>query len=488
MSKQKKNLVTLLVLCVILAVSVVAYFLVPKGDTDSTSSTEDTTSDDDETEDTITVDTIDTDTIVSVKISKKGKTTLSLEKDDDTWKLTDDKEVPLDEDTVTDLFECLNPVSASKEIDKEEISLSDCGLEEPAMTIQVETSDGSSYQYDLGIEVPILGGYYGTSSSGDKIYCMADSLYSTFDIKAKSLMSVEELPEIDESDMKYISVDNKKGDDFEAKKVSKKERVNSSSKWNITKPYDQPLAASTTDWSTTLGYFTDLSFSELEEYNAKDLSKYGLKNPSSVITIKYKKKTLVLYVGKTNSDGDYYVCRKGSSNVYTMLADTVESMTELDVFNAMDTYVYDVAVSEISGFDVSFGKTKLKVTCDTEETSEAASDSAVSSETSDTSLDNTTFTLNGKSVSDDDKSTLYEPYSAISELTYSGKVDSSVKAKSGDSVLTIVYHESGQDVTVKFLPYDGTNFYIVDKDGMNYFLVDKPMVDQIIKKFKNVNN
>ena len=53
-------------------------------------------------------------------------------------------------------------------------------------------------------------------------------------------------------------------------------------------------------------------------------------------------------------------------------------------------------------------------------------------------------------------------------------------------MLTIVYHEDKRDVTVKYLPYDGINFYRVEKSGMDYFLVDKLSVDDVIEKFKGI--
>ena len=50
----------------------------------------------------------------------------------------------------------------------------------------------------------------------------------------------------------------------------------------------------------------------------------------------------------------------------------------------------------------------------------------------------------------------------------------------------IVYHEANRDVTVTYRPYDGTNFYRVDKNGMDYFLVDKLSVDAVIEAFKTL--
>ena len=47
----------------------------------------------------------------------------------------------------------------------------------------------------------------------------------------------------------------------------------------------------------------------------------------------------------------------------------------------------------------------------------------------------------------------------------------------------IVYHEENQDVTIRYLPYDGTNFYRVDKNGEMLFLTDKRAVDDTAKAF-----
>ena len=64
--------------------------------------------------------------------------------------------------------------------------------------------------------------------------------------------------------------------------------------------------------------------------------------------------------------------------------------------------------------------------------------------------------------------------------------DNKVKPKSNKPVLTIVYHENNRDVTVRYLPYDGINFYRVEKNGMDYFLVDKLSVDAVIEAFKTL--
>ena len=304
------------------------------------------------------------------------------------------------------------------------------------------------------------------------------------------------------------------------------------SNWNITAPYAKPLATSQSEWSTVLGYFTSLAYEEMVEYDSRNLQKYGLKNPQAVISVNYyqaKKgytpsatatpdanalgnsssessyvipenkrdyKSLHLYVGKKTGDS-YYVCEQGKKNVYKMSAGTVENITGLDAYTNMDHCVYSVLATSIKGYDVTYGDTTLKVT--RKSVPKDDSESAATPEATPTATENGTavgnatdssqkniWTLNGKKISDDDERDFLSPYSLAYLLEYSGKAEDNVKPKSEEPVLTIVYHEDKRDVTVKYLPYDGINFYRVEKNGMDYFLVDKLSVDDVIEKFKGI--
>lgn len=72
-------------------------------------------------------------------------------------------------------------------------------------------------------------------------------------------------------------------------------------------------------------------------------------------------KSLNLLIGKKTKDS-YYVCEKGSRNVYTMSSDTIEKITKLDAYTNMDHCVYSVLATSIKGYDVTYGNTTLSVT------------------------------------------------------------------------------------------------------------------------------
>lgn len=537
MSGKKKNVITLLSLCVVLAVCLVLYFVLP-GVTSGTEDggTSDTAEDgvDTDSEGSITVDTIAEEKIDTVTVSKAGKKVWTLKHKKDSWQLTGLQAAPVDSDTVTAILGNLEPVTATQRFTAESEDLSAYGLDEPALTVDVATNDGENYQYQIGSEVPKSDmGYYGKSAGSDEIFCINTAFVTAFDVSEISLVKMDELPDIEADYMTYIQVDNKSAKDFEAKLVSDKEKVDFYSNWNITAPYAKPLATSSSDWSTVLGYFSALTYEEMVAFQCQNLKKYGLEEPSSVITVKYYQakegytptatatpsttvsstsssdesyiipeemreyKTLQLCVGKKKGES-YYVCEKGKKDVYMMSASSLENITKLDAYTNMDHCVYSVLATSIKGYDVTYGDTTLKVTRksvkkDDSENSEATATPTATATESGTAVSNDTdssqkniWTLNGKTISEDDENDFLTPYSQAYLLEYSEKADDDVKPKSSKPVLTIVYHEDNRDVTVKYLPYDGINFYRVEKNGMDYFLVDKLAVDDVIEKFKGI--
>lgn len=508
---KKKNLFILLGLLALLSLSIALYFLVPQGEKEEAGGGDGQTA---SPVQEVTVDNISKEDIVALEVKKNGKTSYCLVKEKDSWKVSGQEAIPLDESKVTELFGCLAPVKAAKTLERTEDSLKDYGLEKPAYTIIVKTKE-ETYQYDIGIEVPVEGGYYGVSSTDNRwIYCMSASLVSDLNIDTNSLALRDELPEIDEDSMVYVSVDNRKGRDFEAEYAEEGERVNSYSKWNITKPMEKPLATSSKNWSTFLGYFNAMTFGNLVSYGEDNLGKYGLDIPSSIITVRYfetkadyqpesgdssdsgsadsasgeetvpekyrEYHTLKVRIGKKKSES-YYACLDGSDHVYLLNGDVVEKMTKLNLFEAMDHCVYATLATKIDGYEAVYGNTKLTVTRTSEKKEESSGESSDNSD-----KEKNIWTLNGKTISAEEESDFLTPYSSAYLLEYSAVADDSVKPKGKKPVLTMIYHESARDVTVSYYPYDGTNFYRVDRDGMNYFLVDKRSVDDIIKSFRKI--
>ncbi len=503
MTKKKKHVITVVSLLAVMAVLLALYFLIPQGEDAEKESAQNAGA-------TIPVVKISADQVTGVEVQKKGEG-FSLKKEGDQWKLADMPEAPVDTKVVEGMFGCLNPVKAVREISGGEGSAADYGLEKPQLTVQITTLDGSSYQFALGDSVPAAGGNY-AMFNGDKMYALDDSVYSAFDVKKNSLIAKEEVAQIDGDYLTSISVENEGVTTFEAKVVSDSKKVDKYTNWIITKPYKEPLAGATTDqWDTLQNYFTSVTFDELEEYGCDDLKKYGFEKPAAVVKVGYfeikdgyqipeetaapgketvsvvgqntnktplvpeehrKKLGYTLTFGKKAEDGSYYVRLNDSQNVYRMSGETAEEMLTVDAYTNMDHCVYSTLATDIEGYDVVTGGKKITVTRETAKDDEGK--------------DKNVWKVNGTQIPDDKEEEFLTPYSKAYLLEFASFAKKDVKPKSDEPVLTIVYHEGDRDVTVKYLPYDGTNFYRVDKNGMDYFLVNKRSVDDAAKAFEGL--
>lgn len=281
MSKGKKQALTLAGLCVLMAAAIVLYFLVPQGEDENTGEQESTS-------ETLRVFDVEKDNITAISVSREGEEPISLHKEEAGWKLEDLPEAPLDQETVESMFQALSPVTATKELAGDSGSRQEYGLEKPQMTVKITTSDGKSHEIYFGDTVPVGGGNYGMTAENDKIYTFADTLYNSLDVEKNSLISKEEIAEINADYLTKISVKNKNKTTFLAEIVSDDKKVDAYTNWVITKPYKKPLAGSSTnDWATLQGFYTTVSFDSLVEYQCKDKKKYGLDQPAAEIQVGY---------------------------------------------------------------------------------------------------------------------------------------------------------------------------------------------------------
>ncbi len=501
MSKGKKQALTLGILCLLMVGAIVAYFLVPQGEKEEAETGA--------AEASIEVANIDTSSINRVEITGEASDAISLSKSGEEWILTDLPKAPLDATAVEAIFSELSPLSATKELALDGTSLAEYGLEQPQLSIKIGTTDGQNYEIKLGETVPVTGGNYGVMADGDKVYAFADTLFSAFAITKNSLIAKEEVAQIEEDYLTSISVKNGKEESFRAEIVSDDKKVDAYTNWVITKPFEKPLAGSSTeDWNTLQRFFTSVTLQELVEYNCKDMKAYGLDDPVGEVNVNYfelkdgyelpevtanpdgkitsnstNKANLVpkdqqvahsykLLIGGNASDGSYYVRLNDSKNVYTMEAESVKNMLGADAYTYMDRCVYSTLATDINGYDAVIGDKKISVTRATEK--------------GDDGKDKNVWTLNGTKVPEENEEAFLTPYTKGYLLEFTSEAKDSVKPKSDEPVMKIVFHEANRDVTVKYLPYDGTNFYRVDKNGMDDFLVDKRSVDDMIRAYESL--
>lgn len=505
---KKKQIITMVIMAVMLVGMIAGYSVFQKYQDEKLAK---------EIEQEANIDTIplfemNSDDITEVVYTLNGET-VDMVLNDGIWMMKD-TDRPMNSSYLEDVKGAMSSVVAIRVITEEAEDLKEYGLDDASNNLKytVTSSDGSSHTLRFGINVPTEEtAYYAMVDDDKKVYAMSSNYY---DILRYSLSEMTEIVDDISITAEYITevdVTSKENGKFSARYFGD-EVEKGYYCWEITNPYKDVLA-DTDKWKLMLNQYGSMKLEECVSFGVTDYSEYGLEKPNATIRLKYYNVTgvedadngdmtdasgnaasatpvpeekreydeMILYMSEPqiNEDGEtfFYVRLEGSSNVYTMDADA-QGLYAFTPFEVADVCIYSKLVDEIKGFDVEFEDTKLVFERRDEKPTATPEPNAIPKKKDTINV----YYVNGKKVNEEDALNLY---SFAYLLTYSGEADKNKEDVSDVPALTIIYHPvEGEDVVVKYLPYDGTNFYHVDKNGMNYFLTDKRGIDTLISNYK----
>lgn len=454
---------------------------------------------------TIPVYEIDTEKVAEISLSSELGS-LDMVKKDGGW-VKKDSDVPMSDEAVKLMLDAIGDVVAIRVIEENAESLADYGLDKPSLTYNVTMEDKSTYNFKFGMNLQTsTDAYYALLDSPNKVYSVSANYFSPFYIEPDTMTMIEDENLVNTDNLTRFSV--RKGDkvSFAVSYVGSKEDTSSYYTWQIDEPYDNVMA-DTDRLKEAIAKIETLQYDRCIEYGAKKLAKYGLDDPQTVIDIEYydvkevndgeadknseetseeqsaeaaatpvpeelrEYSTYTLNVGKMFTDGEdkyYYVKPEDSDNVYRMSITNIDIITSLTAYELADHCIYTVLADQLTGYEIDYEGEHIVV----ERKKESDAKDAVDE-----------YYVNGKKVETEALLTLY---SAAYLLTISGEADSEVSKPDAKPVLTITYHtNAGKDDVVKYIPYDGDNFYQVNKNGTDYFLTDKRGVDDLISRYRS---
>lgn len=505
---KKKQIITMVLMAVVL-IGMVAGYTVFKGYQDDKLAEEEAQ---EEQEDTIPLFEMNSDDITEISYTYEGET-IDMVSDDGIW-IMKDTDRPMNSAYIDAVKGAMSCVVAVRVITENTDNLTEYGLddEHASLRYRVSCSDGTSHSLRFGIKLTTDDSvYYAMVDDDSKIYAMSSNYYDVLSYSLSEMTEIVDNVSITADYITEVDVTSKDNGKFSARYFGD-EADKGYYCWEITKPYKDVLA-DTDKWKVMLNKYGAMELKECVAFGVSDYSEYGLEDPNATVRLKYYTVTgvgedqetedadntgnsaqatpvpqeqreyneLTLYMSEPQQDQEgetfFYVRPEGSSNVYTMDADA-QGLYAFTPFEVADVCIYSKLIDEIKGFDVEFADTKLVIER-RDEMPEATPEPGSVPKKKDTI---NVYYVNGKKVEEEDALNLY---SFAYLLTYSGEADKNKADDSDIPALTITYHPlEGEDVVVKYMPYDGANFYHVDRNGMNYFLTDKRGIDTLIKNYE----
>ena len=437
------------------------------------------------------------------------KKEVTFEKKDDSWVKKDETAFPVNQTTLDSAASAIKKVEADRVLEDVE-DLTEYGLDSPSNTVTVDTADGTT-KLNIGDENTSTNQYYISRDDDDStVYVVAADTVSPFMNSLYDYAQGEDFPTIDSSTVKKVQVSENK-DSYVLEENSDGATWDVSGDGNIDKESADTTAAGNV--TSGLGNF---AFDQFVNYNAEDLSQYGLDKPYATITVDYQEKVknnstdstesgendstasesdsessdttdtdsssedadsktttvVVIYVGDEAGDGSRYVTID-NKQIYTMSTDTLSAVIDKTPSDLWSLIVNYVSVKNLDQLQVTYGETTSTVNVSRETSTD---DDGNEKET-------TTYQLNGKEIESTTFTTFYNKL--INMAGQKRLTDAYTPA--ADPEMTAVFTDSDKNqTTVTFYTYD-TNYYAAVV-GDKVFLVNKMTVKEMFNAYETMVN
>ena len=439
------------------------------------------------------------------------KKEVTFEKKDDSWVKKDETAFPVNQTTLDSAASAIETVEADRVLEDVE-NLAEYGLDSPSNTVIVDTADGTT-KLNIGDENTSTNQYYISRDDDDStVYVVAADTVSPFMNSLYDYAQGEDFPTIDSSTVKKVQVSEDK-DSYVLEENS------DGATWDVSGDgsSDKESADTTAAGNVTSG-LGSFAFDQFVNYNAENLSQYGLDKPYATITVDYQEevedgstdstesgendstasesdsensdttdtdsssedadsktttvdKQLVIYVGDEAGDGSRYVT-VDNKQIYTMSTDTLSAVIDKTPSDLWSLIVNYLSVKNLDQLQVTYGEITNTVNVSRETSTD---DDGNEKET-------TTYQMDGEEIESTTFTTFYN------KLIMAGqKRLTEAYTPAADPEMTAVFTDSDKNqTTVTFYTYD-TNYYAAVV-GDKVFLVNKMTVKEMFNAYETMVN
>ena len=238
---------------------------------------------------------VKTDDIKSLEFIVDKKDTV-FEKKDGSWVKKDETAFPVNQTTLDSAASAVKKIEADRVLEKVD-DLTEYGLDSPSNSVTVATADGTT-KFNIGDENTSTNQYYISKDDEDStVYVVDADTVSPFMKSLYDYAKGEDFPTIDSSTVKKVQVSQDK-DSYILEENS------DGATWDVSTDGSDKETADTTAAGNVTSGLGSLAYDKFVDYNAEDLSKYGLDKPYATITVDYQEEVKNDSSDKSESDSE----------------------------------------------------------------------------------------------------------------------------------------------------------------------------------------
>ncbi len=248
-------------------------------------------------------------------------TSMSFVKEEDTWYVADDQEIPLNQTYIDTMENTYASLTATRQIDDPD-ALSDYGLESPAYTVEATDADGNTTVFSIGNAAE--EDYYLTVNGAQSpVYTVTSTVVSILQYDMDTLVEKDTMPSIGSGNLLTAEIT---------------ENGQTTTYSSDDKEHSETIA-------TIAGGYGAMSLTDLASYHAtsEELTSFGLDEASrTTVKLTYQESssdsdsdedsedsddlTYTLYLGSDSGDGTRYVQVQDSDLVYLVSSDVLNNL------------------------------------------------------------------------------------------------------------------------------------------------------------------
>lgn len=382
-------------------------------------------------------------------ISQDGEVLFA--KKQDGWAMIEPRPYKVDAGTVNSLENRLKDFLASRILEEDSEDLQRYGLDKPTATISFKLDDGTENTLLIGEMTASKVQYYAKDSAREQIYILG-----SYDVE--SFLR----PVSDFRDRTILAVDTGAINTLSLEILDKRDFIlagDDSGNWSIVDPLE--IEARGDAVGEMLGDIQKLKIKDFVIENADDLSRYGLNEPAYTLEIRDNKKGQKIYFGKIDDDNQViYIKVDDYEEVYTLSLEAFDPR-RFKIANFLNEAPLSVAVVDIN-----------KVTI--------IEDDLVVEFIRDTSKGEDVFTYFGKTVNQEDFTTLYVNIMALTAEGY----DPENKVGTPDLTVMLELTDNSETIKAEFVKRDDLSYHMILNGEPRPFYIGERKVD-LIKRWRD---
>lgn len=354
--------------------------------------------------------------------------------------------------------------------------LSEYGLDEPAATITVESSDGEQQRITVGSMTPARDAYYVMRPGDANVYSVFNSWIRPFFTTLDS-MRVRSIPQIDFQALERIVIETLEGRTIRTELIPEWDENPELgfSRFAVYEPFSRRFQANTNWFEELQGALENLQIGPFVDDAPDDLGAYGLAPPEARVVIEDQETTFEVLVG-AETEGGRFATFPDTPSVFVLSG--IEPLIDVDPYDTISPFALIINIDLVDTFVVETGEETF--------TGRIERTPADDPETEEEEFDETYF-LNGEQIDED---TFKDLYQWVIGLQLDAEIDSASipttdELASREPIVSITYNLNNEmePLNVSFVP-ENENFAAVVREGRAEFLIARAKLDRLVRAFE----